>query len=65
MEPESIMNEAELLTHALAMPLTSPAFPRGPYRFFDREYLIITYRTDPIFCAGWCRNRWRSTATIR
>jgi acetoacetate decarboxylase len=47
MEPESIMNEAEILTHAFAMPLTSPAFPRGPYRFFDREYLIITYRTDP------------------
>lgn len=41
------MNEAEILTHAFAMPLTSPAFPRGPYRFFDREYLIITYRTDP------------------
>jgi hypothetical protein len=28
------------------MPLTSPAFPPGPYRFVDREYLIITYRTD-------------------
>jgi acetoacetate decarboxylase len=32
---------------AFAMPLTNPSFPRGPYRFFDREYLIITYRTDP------------------
>ena len=32
---------------AFAMPLTSPAFPRGPYRFVDREYFIITYRTDP------------------
>jgi hypothetical protein len=21
--------------------------PRGPYRFVNREYLIITYRTDP------------------
>jgi len=31
---------------AYAMPLTNPSFPRGPYRFFDREYLIITYRTD-------------------
>jgi len=28
------------------MPLTSPAYPRGPYRFVDREFLIITYRTD-------------------
>ena len=24
-----------------------PAFPRGPYRFVNREYLIINYRTDP------------------
>ncbi len=32
---------------AYAMPLTNPAFPRGPYRFFDREYLIVAYRTDP------------------
>jgi acetoacetate decarboxylase len=29
------------------MPLTSPAYPIGPYRFRDREYLVITYRTDP------------------
>jgi acetoacetate decarboxylase len=33
--------------NAWAMPLTNPSFPRGPYRFFDREYLIVTYRTDP------------------
>lgn len=32
---------------AYAMPLTNPAYPRGPYRFFDREYVIVTYRTDP------------------
>jgi acetoacetate decarboxylase len=31
---------------AFAMPLTSPAFPRGPYRFFNREYFVIAYRTD-------------------
>ena len=29
------------------MPLSSPAYPIGPYRFRNREYLIITYRTDP------------------
>jgi acetoacetate decarboxylase len=29
------------------MPLTSPAYPMGPYRFVNREFLIITYRTDP------------------
>jgi acetoacetate decarboxylase len=37
----------EVRRSAYAMPLTNPAFPRGPYRFFDREYLVITYRTDP------------------
>jgi len=30
-----------------SMPLQSPTFPRGPYKFFNREYLIINYRTDP------------------
>ena len=29
------------------MPLTNPAYSPGPYRFVNREYLIITYRTDP------------------
>jgi acetoacetate decarboxylase len=40
------MREAEVRERAFAMPLTSPAYPPGPYRFIDREYLIITYRTD-------------------
>jgi acetoacetate decarboxylase len=30
-----------------AMPLASPSYPRGPYRFVDREYLIITYESEP------------------
>ena len=41
------MRESEVLKRAFAMPLTSPAYSPGPYRFVDREYLIITYRTDP------------------
>lgn len=41
------MNEDEVRAKAFAMPLTSPAYPPGPYRFVNREYLIITYRTDP------------------
>lgn len=41
------MKESEIRERAFAMPLTSPAYPRGPYRFVDREYMIITYRTDP------------------
>jgi acetoacetate decarboxylase len=42
-----MMQESEVRSRAFAMPLTSPAYPVGPYRFCDREYLIITYRTDP------------------
>ncbi|WP_342361541.1 acetoacetate decarboxylase [Terrarubrum flagellatum] len=37
----------DVVKRAYAMPLTNPAFPPGPYRFFNREYIIITYRTDP------------------
>jgi len=32
---------------AFAMPLTDPSYPPGPYRFVDREFFVITYRTDP------------------
>src|SRR5713101_7154182 len=41
------MKEAEVRSRAYAMPLTSPAYPVGPYRFRNREFLVITYRTDP------------------
>jgi len=41
------MQEKEVRARAFAMPLTSPAYPRGPYRFRHREFMIITYRTDP------------------
>jgi acetoacetate decarboxylase len=41
------MNISEVKAAAFAMPLTSPSFPRGPYQFKNREFLIITYRTDP------------------
>jgi acetoacetate decarboxylase len=41
------MKEADVRDRAFAMPLTSPAYPPGPYRFVDREFFIITYRTDP------------------
>lgn len=40
------MDEAEVKQKAFAMPLTSPSYPRGPYRFINREYLTITYETD-------------------
>ncbi|MYZ44941.1 acetoacetate decarboxylase [Schauerella aestuarii] len=36
----------DLRRNAFAMPFTSPAFPPGPYRFMQREFVVITYRTD-------------------
>jgi len=41
------LNQDDVRQRAFAMPLTNPAYPPGPYRFINREYLIITYRTDP------------------
>jgi acetoacetate decarboxylase len=41
------MKAQEICERAFAMPFTNLAYPPGPYRFVDREYLIITYRTDP------------------
>lgn len=29
-----------------SMPMASPSYPRGPYRFINREYLIVTYESD-------------------
>ena len=40
------MESADVAKTAFAMPLTSPSFARGPYRYTNRESLIITYRTD-------------------
>lgn len=40
------MKIEDVTKNAFAMPLTNPSYPRGPYKFVDREYMIITYRTD-------------------
>ncbi|WP_127904140.1 acetoacetate decarboxylase [Solirhodobacter olei] len=40
------MTEDDVRKTAFAMPLTSPAYPRGPYKFVNREFFIVTYRTD-------------------
>ena len=40
------MKAEEVVRNAYSMPLTSPAYPPGPYRFVDREFFVITYRTD-------------------
>jgi acetoacetate decarboxylase len=41
------MNIAEVREKAFAMPLNDPAYPRPPYKFYNREFIVISYRTDP------------------
>jgi len=41
------MNAKTIRQKAFAMPFANPAYPPGPYRFYNREFLVITYRTDP------------------
>ena len=41
------MDAERVRTSAFAMPLTNPSYPPAHYRFVDRQYLIITYRSDP------------------
>lgn len=40
------MKILDVKKNAFSMPLNSPSYPRGPYRFINREFLIITYETD-------------------
>ena len=30
-----------------SMPAASPSYPAGPYRFINREFMVITYESDP------------------
>lgn len=46
------MNIDEVRQQAWAMPLTNPSYPRGPYRFVNREFMVISYRTDPQLLAA-------------
>ena len=41
------MNLADVRKNAFAMPLNNPSYPRPPYKFYNREFVIISYRTDP------------------
>lgn len=40
------MTRDEILSTA-SMPAFAPSYPHGPFRFMRREYLIVTYETDP------------------
>ena len=57
------MNIKNVKERAFAMPLTNPSYPKGPYEFRNREYFIVTYRTDPVALAklnaGSDLDRWR------
>lgn len=37
----------DIRKNAYAMPYPSPAYSKGPFEFFGREFFIISYRTDP------------------
>ena len=39
------MTRDEILS-APSMPVAGPSYPKGPYRFVDREYMIIVYESD-------------------
>jgi acetoacetate decarboxylase len=41
------MKIADVRKSAYSMPLTNPAYPPGPYRFYNREFMVVAYRTDP------------------
>jgi acetoacetate decarboxylase len=40
------MNKQDVLALS-SMPLQSPTYPTGPYKFFNRQYMIVYYKTDP------------------
>lgn len=40
------MTRDEILK-ATSMPLAAPSYPKGPYRFNNREYLLVHYQSDP------------------
>lgn len=44
-KPHHLTN-AEPVLDLSSMPMASPSYPRGPYRFLQREYLIVTYISD-------------------
>jgi acetoacetate decarboxylase len=41
------MRLAEVRRKAFAMPLNYPDYPPGPYKFCNREFVVIIYRIDP------------------
>jgi len=47
------MDTRTLLANAYAMPICAPAYTNKAPRFYDREFLTITYRSDPEAVRRW------------
>jgi acetoacetate decarboxylase len=41
------MKADDIRKNAFCMPFANPAYPRGAYRFYNREFMVFSYRTDP------------------
>ena len=39
--------DRETILHTPSMPAFGPSYPYGPFHFVRREYLVVTYETDP------------------
>jgi acetoacetate decarboxylase len=39
--------KVEEILRAPSIPIASPSYPAGPFRFINREYLVISYESDP------------------
>ena len=46
-----------------SMPAAGPSYPAGPYRFIHREFMVITYETDPEFIRPACPSRWSRSSS--
>ena len=44
---EGVAMRKEDILELPSMPAAGPSYPAGPYRFINREYMVITYETDP------------------
>ena len=47
------MDAKTLLKNAYAVPICAPGYPNIEPRFYNREFLTITYRTDPEAMRRW------------
>jgi acetoacetate decarboxylase len=56
------MKLTDVRAKAFAMPLNNPAYPKGPYKFYNREFVVITYRTDIAVARLWASVRARRVA---